>query len=120
MGSSEHPRGGELNAALTGEVVRIHTANIGRGPKKSSTFHHGNIVVTVMQEAMTKAEQSLARNGNGDAVLATRRLFQGAMGEELTRSVEELTGHNVIAFMSDYHLDPDMAVEIFILDEPLT
>jgi uncharacterized protein YbcI len=42
------------------------------------------------------------------------------MGEELTRSVEELTGNNVIAFMSDNHLDPDMAVEVFILDEPLT
>jgi uncharacterized protein YbcI len=119
MGDVKHPRGGELNAALTGEVVRIHTAKIGRGPKRSSTFHHGNVVVTVLQEAMTKAEQNLAGAGNGDAVLAMRRLFQGAMGEELTRSVEQLTGHKVVAFMSDNHLDPDMAVEIFILDEPL-
>ena len=42
------------------------------------------------------------------------------MGKELTRSVEQLTGRRVIALMSDNHLDPDMAVEVFILDGPLT
>jgi len=66
---------------------------------------------------MTKAEQSLARAGNGDAVLALRRLFQGAMGEELKDSVERLTGRTVTAFLNDNHLDPDLAVEVFILDE---
>jgi uncharacterized protein YbcI len=83
-------------------------------------FHHGNVVVTVLQEAMTKADHSSARNGNGEAVLAIRRLFKDAMREELTRSVEQLTGQRVAAFMSDNHLDPDMAVEVFILDQPLT
>jgi len=117
MSKSQHVRGGELNAALTREVVRIHTANLGRGPRKSFSLHHGNVVVTVMEESMTKAEQSLARAGNGDAVLALRRLFQGAMGEELKDSVERLTGRTVTAFLNDNHLDPDLAVEVFILDE---
>jgi uncharacterized protein YbcI len=116
MADQALPTGGELNAALTGEVVRIHTANMGRGPKRSFSLHHGNVVVTVLQEAMTRAEQSLARNGNGDAVLSMRRLVQGAMGDELRVSVERLTGRRVVAFMSDNHLDPDMAVEVFILD----
>lgn len=34
-------------------------------------------------------------------------------------SVEKLTGRKVVAFMSDNHLEPDMAVEVFILDKPL-
>jgi uncharacterized protein YbcI len=42
------------------------------------------------------------------------------MRDALTASVEKLTGRNVVAFLSDNHLDPEMAVEIFVLDGPLT
>lgn len=112
--------GGELNAALTREVVRIHTANLGRGPNKSFSFHNGNVVVTVLQDVLTKAEQSLANNHHGEAVLAMRGLFQRTMAEEMKDSVERLTERTVVACMGDNHLDPDMAVEVFILDEPLS
>lgn len=115
----ERLSGGELNAALTREVVRILTASLGRGPKKSFTLHSGNVVITILQEVMTRAEQSLASNGEGDAVLSMRRLAQRTMANELKDAVEALTGRRVVAFMSDNHLDPDMAVEVFVLDSPL-
>ena len=38
MGEPQQLSGGELNAALTSEVVRIHTANLGRGPAKSDSL----------------------------------------------------------------------------------
>jgi uncharacterized protein YbcI len=116
----ERLAGGELNAAVTREVVRIHTANLGRGPKKSFSHHNGNVMITVLHEVMTQAEQSLAASGEGDAVLAMRRLAQRTMAEEMKATVERLTARNVVAFMSDNHLEPDMAVEVFILDSPLT
>jgi uncharacterized protein YbcI len=120
MTESELPIGGELNAALTREVVRIHTANLGRGPNMSFSFHNGNVVITILREVLTKAEQSLAVNDHGEAVLAMRQLFQRTMADEMKASVERLTGRRVVAFMSDNHLEPDMAVEVFILDAPLT
>ena len=49
-------------------------------------------------------------------MIALRRLFHGAMGEELKDSVEQLTGRTVTAFLSDSNLEPDLAVEVFILD----
>ncbi len=112
--------GGELNAALTREMVRIHTANLGRGPDKSFSFYNGNVVMTILQDVLTKAEQSLAINDHGEAVLAMRQLFQRTMAEEMKASVERLTARKVVAFMSDNHLEPDMAVEVFILDKPLS
>lgn len=75
----ERLSGGELNAALTREVVRIHTANLGRGPNKSFSFHNGNVVVTVLQEVLTKAEQNLSANDHDEAVLEMRQLFQRTM-----------------------------------------
>ena len=104
---------------MTREIVRIHTANLGRGPNKSFSFHNGNVVVTVLQDVLTKAEQNLAANAHGEAVLTMRRLFQKTMADELRESVERLTGRRVVACMSDNHLDPDMAVEVFFLDAPL-
>jgi uncharacterized protein YbcI len=38
------------------------------------------------------------------------------MREALVAHIEELTGRKVVAFMSDNHIEPDMAVEIFVLE----
>jgi hypothetical protein len=40
------------------------------------------------------------------------------MREESSAKVAELTGRNVIAFMSANHIDPDLASEIYVLDGP--
>ncbi len=112
--------GGELNAAVTREVVRIHTAAIGRGPKKSYSFHNGDTLITVLLEVLTRAEQNLVSYDEGDAVLAMRRLSQRAMAAEMKAAIERITRRSVVAFMSDNHLDPDMAIEVFIVDPPLT
>lgn len=116
---AERLSGGELNAAITREVVRIHTAAIGRGPRKSYSFHNGDTLVTVLIEVQTRAEQTLVAHGEGNAVVAMRRLSQSAMAEELKAAVTRLTGREVIAFMSDNHLDPDMAIQVFVLESPL-
>jgi uncharacterized protein YbcI len=110
--------GGELNAAITRELVRIHTAAIGRGPRKSYSFHSGDTLITVMLEVLTRAEQTLVSFDEGDAVLAMRRLSQRAMAKEMKAAVARLTGRRVLACMSDNHLDPDMAVQIFVLEPP--
>ncbi len=125
--SEEHtkPTGEQLSGRgaerrVTRELVRIHTAAIGRGSRKSYSFHSGDTLVTVLLEVLTRAEQTLVAYGEGDAVLATRRLSQRAMAEEMKAAVARLTGRKVLAFMSDNHLDPDMAVQVFILEPPLT
>ncbi|HUC08700.1 MAG TPA: Na-translocating system protein MpsC family protein [Solirubrobacterales bacterium] len=117
---SEQLSGGELNAAVTREVVRIHTAAIGRGPKKSYSFHNGDTLVTILLEVLTRAEQNLVAYDEGEAVLAMRQLSQRAMAAEMKAAVARLTGRRVLAFMSDNHLDPDMAVQVFILEPALT
>lgn len=107
--------GGELNAAITRELVRIHTSAIGRGPRKSYSFHSGDTLITVMLGVLTRAEQTLVSYKEGEAVLTMRRLSQSAMAEEMKAVVARLTGRGVLAFMSDNHIDPDMAVQVFIL-----
>lgn len=119
MSDSQPLSGGELNAAITREVIRIQNESHGRGPKKAFSFHNGNVVITVLEDVLSPAERKLADNGDREAVLKMRSLYQRSMGPELKKSIEAVTGRKVTAFMSDNHVEPDMAVEIFILDRPL-
>lgn len=118
-GEPESLTGGELNAAITREVVRIHTASLGRGPRKSFSFYNGNVVVSVLHEGLSRAERTLVDGGDAEAVRTMRKSLKKAMADDLRESVEELTGREVVALLSDNHVNPDVAIEIFILDYPI-
>jgi uncharacterized protein YbcI len=112
--------GGELNAAVTREVIRIQSKSHGRGPKKAFSFYNGNVLITVLEDVLTPAERNLAGSGETEAILSMRDLHQRSMAPELKKSIEAITDRQVTALMSDTHIEPDMAVEIFILDRPLS
>jgi len=87
----------------------MHHRYLGRGPKTASTFHNGNVLVTLMHEVLTHAEKSLTENGQIDAVKTIRHLFQETMAADFREAVERLTGRKVVAFISGNHIDPDPA-----------
>ena len=111
-------QGGQLAAAISDTVVRALARTTGRGPTKAKTTLGDNGVFVVLQDSLTRGEQTLADAGEGAAVLALRRRWQGVMEADISREIEKLTGRRVIGFMSDNHIDPDLAVEVFVL-EPL-
>jgi uncharacterized protein YbcI len=73
-------------------------------------------VFVVLQDTLTRGEQNLADAGEWKTVLDVRRKWQAVMQDDVSREIEELTGRKVIGFMSDNHIDPDLAVEVFILE----
>src|SRR3982750_4655166 len=109
---------GELAAAISNTVVRALARTTGRGPTKAKTTLGDNGVFVVLQDSLTVGEQTLNAAGEGQAVLDLRRRWQRVMQADVSREIEELTGRKVIGFMSDNHIDPDLAVEVFVL-EPL-
>ena len=116
--AEDHPTDGSRAAAISNHVVRVLTEYTGRGPTRARTYMDGDLVSVLLADTLTKGERSLAAAGEATRVLDTRKAFQMAMREELVGGVEEITGRRVIAFMSDNHLEPDMAIEAFVL-EPL-
>ena len=107
---------GSLSAALSNAVVQCTRDYTGRGPTKARTTIGNDMIVTRMEDTLTKGERSLSDSGKDEMVLDIRRCFQMTMREALVARVEELTGRKVAAFMSDNHIEPDMAVEIFVLE----
>ena len=113
-GSPAHPEG-QLSAAISNTVVQALAATTGRGPTKAKTTIGENGVFVVLQDSLTHGERTLTEAGQGAAVLDLRRRWQSVMEHDIRQDIEKLTGREVIGFMSDNHIDPDLAVEVFIL-----
>jgi len=48
-----------------------------------------------------------------------RRDFQRMMKIRYSEMVEELTGRKLLAFLSQVHVEPDLTVEMLLLDGPM-
>jgi uncharacterized protein YbcI len=96
----------------------------GRGPTKARTYLNEALITVVLQDTLTMGERSLVRDGHEELVLASRKAFQRTMSSQMIAAVERHSGRRVLAFLSDNHTDPDIAVESFVLapldgeDEP--
>jgi uncharacterized protein YbcI len=109
-------RDGRLAAAITTKVVQLFGDYTGRGPTRGRTFINENLVSCLLQDTLTKPERSLVTAGEVETVLEVRRRFQAAMRDDLVAAVEDLTGREVAVFMSENHVDPDVALETFVLE----
>jgi uncharacterized protein YbcI len=115
---TDHQSDGQLAAAISNSVVRALARTTGRGPTMARTTLGDDGVFVVLQDSLTAGERTLTDAGQGQAVLDLRRRWQGVIEADASREIEELTGRTVVGFMSDNHIDPDLAVEVFVL-EPL-
>jgi uncharacterized protein YbcI len=109
---------GPLSLAISNAIVGLLREYTGRGPTKARTSIRENVVVVMLEQTLTKGEQSLVTKGRADKVLEIRHEFQNAMRQECTERIAELTGREVLAFLSANHIDPDLGAEIFVLDGP--
>ncbi|HEV2059562.1 MAG TPA: Na-translocating system protein MpsC family protein, partial [Solirubrobacteraceae bacterium] len=112
---NEVPTRGSKAAAISNHVVRTMSEYIGRGPTRARTYINEDAVTVVLQDSLTKGEHSLVGDHLEGLVLTMREAFHGTMGQVLVDGVEEILGRKVIVFMSDNHIDPDIAVEVFVL-----
>jgi uncharacterized protein YbcI len=114
--SETGPTVGQIGAQVANEVVRILAEFTGRGATRSRAFVHGDVVVCLYEESMTKVERSLIERGNDDVVRQLRDSFQRASENELVSAVERVTGRKVVRFLSGTSTGADAGVEVFVLD----
>lgn len=112
--------GGQLLAAISTSIVAILRERYGRGPMKAKTYALDDVVLVVMRgSGFTALEQTHIDSGQSGRVVAMREEFQEMMAERYQKTIEELTGRKVVAFLSQAHVDPDITVEMFFVDGPL-
>src|SRR2546421_5486098 len=111
--------GGRLMAEITNRIVALMRAHYGRGPIKAKTYVLDNLIVCVLSDGFTAIERTMMEGGESDQVLEMRRGFQRVMKERYSEMIETLTGRKVLAFLSQAHVEPDLTIEMFLMDGPL-
>ena len=120
MDDHAEPRGAgqPVRNAISNAMARIKRDYYGRGPARTRTYIYDRFVFSVLDDVLTPAEQALKEAGRVQRVRRTRLAFEAVMTRTFTTAVEERTGATVIGYHSQVAVDPDLALEIFVLDHP--
>ena len=107
---------GKQAAAISNAIVGIHRQYFGRGASRARTVMGADYVICFLEDIYTPVERTLIEAGRFPAVQETRSAFQDTMRYKFSEAVEQVVGRKVVGFLSQVHVDPDLAVETFILE----
>ena len=113
------PRGdgeGGLRQDISTAMVRLYKDHFGKGPTRCRTYLHPELVIVVLGGGYSAAEQTLLEAGKWYEVRQARQMWQDSMQAKFVDAIEKLTGRSVAAFMSANRQDPDLALEMFVLE----
>jgi uncharacterized protein YbcI len=108
--------GDELLDAVTAAMVAMHQHYHHRIPVTAKTLLLGDeVLVCVLAGVYTDVEKTMIEVQRGTLVQQVRSAFQVAMQNRFIGAVERLSGREVLAFISDQHVGPDIEIELFML-----
>jgi uncharacterized protein YbcI len=107
---------GHVLSAISTAIVQLHSEFYGKGPTRAKSWFVEDMVICVLRDGFTRIEHTLIERGQKHLVAEVRTAFQSAMRDRFVETVEDATGRKVVAFMSEIHIDPDLAVEMFFLE----
>ena len=106
-------------AEITNRIVAFMREHYGRGPIKAKTYVLDNLIVCVLTDGFIAIERTMMEGGQPERVLEMRRDFQALMKARYSEMIQELTGRKVLAFLSQAHVEPDLTIEMFLMDGPV-
>jgi uncharacterized protein YbcI len=108
--------GDALLVAVTDAMVELHRRYHHRAPVTAkTTMLGGDLLACVLGGVYTDVEKTMIEIQRTTIVQETRSAFQTAMQHKFISAVEDLSGRDVLAFISNHHVGPDMEIELFML-----
>lgn len=101
-------------SALMAGLVREH---YGRNSIKVKAYALEDMIVVVIRgRGFTPLEKAMIDGGEPQGVIALRADFDNIMADRYKQVITRATGRNVLALLSQSHIDPDITVETAFLD----
>jgi uncharacterized protein YbcI len=107
---------GTLRQDISTAMVALYKEQFGKGPTRCRTYLPPDLVIVVLGGGYSAAEQTMLEAGKWYEVRQARQLWQDSMQARFVAAIEKLTERKVAAFMSANRQDPDLAVEMFVLE----
>jgi uncharacterized protein YbcI len=104
---------------ISNTAVALHREHFGRGPGAAKTHVSDNLVVCVLTDVFTPVERTLIEAGQEDRVRETRAAHRAATDAIYKARMEAVLGRRVEAHLSSVNVDPDVAVDVFVLGEEI-
>ena len=101
---------------ISNQLTRSHREHFGRGAGNVKTVIQKGFVVTFLEDIYTPFEKTLISGGHEQLVIDCRFAFQQMMRDNYIGIIENVTGRKVRAFLSQNHIDPAIATEMFVLE----
>jgi uncharacterized protein YbcI len=115
MSAYQVPLSGEsLLHAVTESLVALHERYYRRPATAKSQMLGEDLLACVLGGVFTDVEKTMIELQRGRVVQETRSAFQEAMQQKFIDEVERLSGREVVAFISNQHVGPDLEVELFV------
>jgi uncharacterized protein YbcI len=109
-----------VESRISDRLAVLHAHWYGRVPSATRAYIAGDdVVVVVLEETFTPAEQALVDRGEADGMREIRRRFRRVMADEVEAIVEQATGRRVRSYVSDTDLAEHVSVEVFLLGASL-
>ena len=117
MSATNTPLNGDaLLVAVTEAMVVLHQRYHHRAPVTAKTLLLGSdLLACVLGGVYTDVEKTMIELQHSTIVQETRSAFQAAMEHKFIAAVEQLSGRDVLAFISNHSVGPDMEIELFML-----
>lgn len=111
--------GDALLKAVTDSMVVLHERYHHRAPVTAKSQMLGDdLLACVLGGVYTDVEKTMIELQRSTVVQETRSAFQNTMQRTFISEVERLSGRDVLAFISNHHVGPDIEVELFMFREP--
>jgi uncharacterized protein YbcI len=105
-----------VESRISDALSALHAHLYGKAPSAARTYIAGDdVVVVVLEEAFTPAEQALVERGEAGGIQELRRRLRRVMADDFEAIVEQATLRRVRSYISDTDLDEHVSIEVFLL-----
>jgi uncharacterized protein YbcI len=101
--------------AICNEAVALHRRDFGRGPGSARAYVSDDQVVCVLRDVFTPLERTLIDSGSATRVRELRAAHAEVTDADHRERMEAVIGRPVVARLAGVQMDPDLAVEVYLL-----
>jgi anti-anti-sigma factor len=100
-------------------LVRLWRERAGVGPQRARAHVTEMSVTCLMEGTLTAAERTLVASGRTELVRRQRDELRLILRADASELVERSTGRRVLCMLGDTSVEPDHAVDVFVLGGPV-
>jgi uncharacterized protein YbcI len=115
MSTAQSAGRGEIRTRIADGLSALFKDFYGRGPDQARAYYVDDVVVCILRGGFTRVEETLLDAGRRDIVIEQRMMFQQVMSDRFKALVQDVTGREVLAFVSGNQPNPEMTCEVFVL-----